>query len=77
MASTRGVDDLPRDLVGDFPPYVREAFHRYRRSSAAVRLYRRRGWNPVAVLYARDRDARDLEDALARFEHDELNPPLF
>lgn len=77
MGSTRGLDDLPRDLVADFPPYVREAFYRYRRSGAAVRLYRRRGWPDSAVSVQHARDKRDLQTALDRFEHAELNPPLF
>lgn len=77
MASTRGLDDFPRDLVDDFPPYVRQAFHRYRRSGAALRLYRRRGWNDTAVRFQRDRDAADLRDAIEKWEHREMNPRLF
>nr|CRY96697.1 hypothetical protein [uncultured prokaryote] len=77
MASTRGLDDLPRDLVDDFPGYVRQAFHAYRQSSAALRLYRRRGWNDSAVRLQHDRNTSAVTAAIEKWEHREMNPSLF
>lgn len=77
MVNPAGTDDFPRDLVDDFPPDVKAAFHRYRRAGAALRLYRRRGWNPSAVLASVRREREQLERLLERLEHDEQNPRLF
>lgn len=60
-----------------FPTYVRAAFHNRARAGRALRLYRKRGWNPAAVLVSYRRAVQDLNAALDRFEHEEMNPPLF
>lgn len=77
MASTRGLDPFPDDDDVDFPPEVRAQFKRLGRASSALRLYRRRGWNPSAVLLQRNREADALKQLLDELEHRENNPPLF
>lgn len=77
MASTRGIDDFPRTVVDDWPLPIRQQFARRARAGAALRVYRRRGWNPTAVLFQFDRESaavKALEDKY-RFEHE--NPALF
>lgn len=77
MRSHIGLDDFPDDVARLFPSEVRTAIHRRGRAGAALRMYRRRGWNDSAVLVQYDRASADLEAALAAWEHAELNPPLF
>lgn len=77
MTNTRGLDDFPRDLTHELPPQLRAAVARLGRTTAAVRLYRRRGWNDSAVLVARNRDRAEVQRILDELEHQEQNPPLF
>lgn len=77
MRSHLGLDDFPPDVARAFPSDVREALTRRARAGAALRLYRRRGWNPSAVLLQYRRASADLQAALDRWEHAEQNPTLF
>lgn len=77
MRSHLGLDDFPDDVSRDFPSDVREALVARARAGAALRLYRRRGWNDHAVRFQYDRAAAALAIALDRWEHQEMNPPLF
>ena len=77
MASHLGLDDFPDDIAREFPADVREALHARARAGAALRLYRRRGWNDSAVRFQFDRAAAALAIALDRWEDRETNPPLF
>lgn len=77
MPSHLGLDDFPDDVADQFPADVRAALVRRARAGAALRLYRRRGWNDHAVRFQYDRAAQELAVALDRWEHQETNPPLF
>ena len=77
MASHLGLDDFPDDIAREFPSDVRQALHDRARAGAALRLYRRRGWNDSAVRVQYDHAAQELELALGRWEHEEKNPRLF
>ena len=77
MRSHIGLDDFPDDVRRDFPSDVRAAMLRRGRAGAALRMYKRRGWNPSAVQYAYERASQDLERALDAWEFDESNPALF
>lgn len=77
MASNLGLDDFPDDVGRNFPADVRSALFRRARAGAALRLYRRRGWNDSAVRFQFDRAASDLAIALDRWEDRETNPTLF
>lgn len=77
MVNPLGVDDFPDSVARHFPADVRDALTRRARSGAALRLYRRRGWNPSAVRFQYDRATADLQAALDRWEHAENNPTLF
>lgn len=77
MRSHLGLDDFPDDVASRFPSDVRSALHARSRAGAALRLYRRRGWNDSAVRFQYNRASSELEAALARWEHAESNPTLF
>ena len=77
MPSHLGLDDFPDDVANEFPADVRSARVRRARAGAALRLYRRRGWNDHAVRFQYARAAAELAIALDRWEHREANPPLF
>lgn len=77
MSNPRGLDDFPRDLTHELPPNLRAAVGRLGRSTAAVRVYRRRGWNASAALARRDRDRAEVQRLIDELEHQENNPPLF
>lgn len=77
MGNHADLDALPGDVFDDLPGYVKVAFHEHRRAGSALRLYRRRGWNPTAVLFQWNRAKQSLQEALDRWEHEELNPRLF
>lgn len=77
MPSHLGLDDFPDDVVSEFPADVKQALHARARAGAALRLYRRRGWNDTAVRWQFDRAAAALAIALDRWEHAETNPRLF
>lgn len=77
MSNTRGLDDFPADIVDQMPSDVRAAFHRVRRTADALRIYRKRGWNPSAIQHQYDRETRILQDAIDGWEDLENNPPLF
>lgn len=77
MANPRGLDDFPAQWDESLPIELRQQFSRLGRASAALRLYRRRGWNPSAVLLQRDREAATLTAMLDELEHRENNPTLF
>ena len=65
------------DSLGLAPVYVRQAHMRLRRATAAVMLYRRRGWNPSAAAHAHKVARQEFSDALDRWDFDESNPRLF
>lgn len=77
MVNPRGLDDFPSSVVSEWPRPIREQFARRARAGAALRLYRRRGWNPSAVSLQCDRETatlkRMLDDEIFRYE----NPSLF
>lgn len=77
MPSHLGLDDFPDDVASEFPADVKRALAARARAGAALRLYRRRGWNDHAVRFQYDRAAGELASALDRWEHQEMNPPLF
>lgn len=77
MTSHLGLDDFPDDVAAEFPSDVRQALATRSRAGAALRLYRRRGWNDHAVRFQYDRATQELNAALDRWEHLENNPPLF
>lgn len=77
MASHLGLDDFPDDVASEFPADVRRALVARSRAGAALRVYRRRGWNDHAVRFQYDRAAAELALALDRWEYDEANPRLF
>lgn len=77
MPSIRGLDDFPQSVLANWPDDLKDAYRRRARAGAALRVYRRRGWNPSAVLLQLDRESstvKRLEDKY-RFEHE--NPALF
>lgn len=77
MASHRGIDDFPDSAVDQFPAAVRRALQDHARAGAALRLYRRRGWNDSAVRFQRARAAEALRVALDDWQFAEENPTLF
>ena len=74
MPSHLGLDDFPDDVASAFPSDVRQALAARSRAGAALRLYRRRGWNDHAVRFQYDRASDELAAALDRWEHLETNP---
>lgn len=77
MGSYYSLERLDDDGLDDFPPDVKRAFFEFRRASAALRLYQRRGWNPSAVLFSRDRAQERLTRVLDDWAFSEENPTLF
>lgn len=77
MPSHLGLDDFPDDVAREFPSDVRQALVARSRAGAALRLYRRRGWNDTAVRFQYDRAAHALQVALDAWEDRETNPRLF
>lgn len=77
MLSTRGLDDFPDSVVDEWPREIRAAFARRAKAGAAVRLYRRRGWNPSAVSYQLERETRALKQLLDDHAFASANPTLF
>lgn len=67
----------PDSVWDDAPSYVRSAMVRKARAWRVLRLYKRRGWNPTAVVTEYSRACDEVHIALDRWEHDELNPSLF
>ena len=77
MPNIRGLDDFPPSVIDQWPAPVRRQFSRYARAGAALRLYRRRGWNDSAVRLQRDRERERLREVIDEWEHREMNPRLF
>lgn len=77
MSNVTGLDDFPRDYLEGAPARVREAALRHGRALHALRVYRRRGWNPSAVELSAKRAYAALSQALEDWEHSEQNPRLF
>lgn len=77
MGSYHSLEHLPDDVFDDLPFEVKRAFHSRARAGAALRLYRRRGWNDSAVRVQLARASESLERAISEWEHRELNPKLF
>lgn len=77
MGAYHSLERLDDDALDDFPPDVRRAFFEFRRSLAAIRVYERRGWNPSAVLVARERASERLTRLLDDWAFSEENPTLF
>ena len=77
MDNPRGLDDFPRSVVDDWPLPIRQQFARRARAGAALRLYRRRGWNPSAVRFQLDRETATLNRMLDDYAFAEANPTLF
>lgn len=77
MADIRGLDPFPNDGPDGLPRYVQVQLARVGRAGAALRLYRRRGWNDSAVRLQYDREAAKLTVLLDKLEHSENNPSLF
>lgn len=77
MANAHRPDPFPTGSPDELPRHVRVLLAQHGRALAALRVYRRRGWNERAVLAdVRDKSAR-VQNALAALERDEANPRLF
>lgn len=68
---------LRPDEDQDMPDELKAAFRRWGRASAALRLYKRRGWNDSAVRFAFERERREVQRIIREMEHREMNPSLF
>lgn len=72
---------IPADPLSDpwedAPAYVRAAALRKARAWRVLRLYKRRGWNPRAVVTEYASASEGLHSALDRWEDRERNPLLF
>lgn len=77
MVNTRGLDPFPADPWQGAPSYVREAARRKARALKVWRLYMRRGWNRSALQFEMQSATEALNAAIDRWEHEEVNPPLF
>lgn len=77
MPSTRGLDDFPDSVVDEWPRAIRDAYARRAKVGAAVRLYRRRGWNASAVSYQLERENLALKRLLDDYVFASANPTLF
>lgn len=65
------------DIFGLAPVYVRRAHMRLRRTTSALQLYRRRGWNSSAAAHAHRIAQEEFSAALDRWDFEEANPRLF
>lgn len=77
MDNVRGLDDFPGSVVDDWPIHIRQQFARRSQAGAALRLYRRRGWNDSAVRFQLDRETSALKRMLDDYAFAETNPTLF
>lgn len=77
MTNTRGLDPFPAHALAGLPDDVLDLYDRWWKAARVVRLYRRRGWNESAVLYARDRARERFVAAHQEWEHRQNNPTLF
>ena len=77
MVNHRGLDDFPSSVVDTWPLAIREAYRRRARAGAALRLYRRRGWNASAVSVQFDRETAALRVLLDDYAFAHANPSLF
>lgn len=77
MPSHRGLDDFPTAVLDTWPAEIRAQFARRARAGAALRVYRRRGWNPAAVSLQLDRETAALKRMLDDYAFAEANPTLF
>lgn len=77
MANYVGTEQFPTSAVAGWPSDLKAAYARRARAGAAVRLYRRRGWNPRAVLYQLERERAAVATLEARYLHEYENPRLF
>lgn len=69
--------ETPPDPWEGAPVYVRSAALRKARAWRVLRIYKRRGWNPRAAMTEYSRASEELDSALDRWEHQEMNPSLF
>nr|CRY95059.1 hypothetical protein [uncultured prokaryote] len=77
MPNVRGLDDFPASALDEWPAPLRAQFARRARAGAALRLYRRRGWNPSAVSLQLDRESAALKKMLDDYAFSDANPTLF
>lgn len=77
MPNIRGLDDFPASVVDEWPAELRAQFARRARAGAALRLYRRRGWNDSAVRLQLDRETSALKRMLDDYAFADANPSLF
>lgn len=77
MATASRPDPFPGNELDDLPPHVRDAFRRWGRAVAALRVYRRRGWNTAPVIHKINRERSNAIRLLGELEHAEQNPELF
>lgn len=77
MVNPRGLDDFPSSVMDEWPRPLREQFARRARAGSALRLYRRRGWNPSAVRLQFDRETAALKEMLDAYVFESENPALF
>lgn len=77
MPNIRGLDDFPTAALDEWPTHLRQQFARRARAGAALRLYRRRGWNPSAVSLQLDRETATLKRMLDEYAFAYENPALF
>lgn len=77
MAQAHRPDPFPTGSPDELPRHVRVLLAQYGRAVAALRVYRRRGWNETAVLASVQDKRKRVDNALAALEHGEKNPRLF
>lgn len=77
MPSIRGLDDFPVMDPDSVSPRLRSALARQGRAGAALRLYRRRGWNDSAVRFQFDRESAAVKKILLEEAFAYENPALF
>lgn len=77
MATASRPDAFPGDTLDEYPPEIRTAFRRWGRAVAALRVYRRRGWNASAVLAQVERERAAALRLLDEHQDRLDNPVLF
>lgn len=77
MTNASRPDPFPYNSYEELPRPLRVALARQARASNALRVYRRRGWNPSAARHEYERARDEVQRVLDEVEFDEINPRLF